>query len=602
MMIRRTLHAFLLTAAIPLIFMLPVVWAINGRTPPRLDTFNGWKAFEVISEDDNPTGSWEMPDDFDGAGAWIPDSTGNLLRIIVNHENEDATISEINVDLQKFERAIVNTIVNGTMETIDSDGNVAGIDFVLDAQQAYHRWSSDIGETWKNTTDSSDDTDFSTFCSGQAYEPNTFGVDRGFVDHLYITGEEVDDGRLFALDLVERDIYQLSGAVGSMPNAGNGGMPFDAWENAALVDTRETDHIALLLSPDEGSEDMQLYIGHKRLNKYCSEASSDSKILERNGLACGSYYFLIGDLPDDVNETLHGNFSTSDDDALSSGKLEDVDTFPGDPTKVALGDETSGTFVLDFVFDFDSGSFNANTSTFSITKIVDQESGSDGILNDADNVDWTAATTLGGNEYPNGLIFVNEDDDDGEVWQINPDGTNQILVARANAGSGTSGIFDLSELIGFKPASVLICNNKGDPSSMSVLINPDAELLFEVLPTRWPTALPSASPAASPPPSWSPTMLSTAPSLMPSNSRAPALSSSPSLLPSVVPTTSSSPSTSSIPSVSLSPTTSPSLKLPSPLASSPDGVSSSIGPKHGTVGHLGCCIFGILLLTVLLFE
>ena len=35
-------------------------------------------------------------------------------------------------------------------------------------------------------------------------------------------------------------------------------------KNAALVDTGETDHVALLLSPDGGTQTMQIYIGGKR--------------------------------------------------------------------------------------------------------------------------------------------------------------------------------------------------------------------------------------------------------------------------------------------------------------------------------------------------
>lgn len=75
---------------------------------------------------------------------------------------------------------------------------------------------------------------------------NTFGTDRGFVDEVYITGAEASNRRLFALDSVNRDLYQLSGTVGSAPG-GTGGMPFDSWENAALLYPGETSHVALLL-------------------------------------------------------------------------------------------------------------------------------------------------------------------------------------------------------------------------------------------------------------------------------------------------------------------------------------------------------------------
>jgi len=57
-----------------------------------------------------------------------------------------------------------------------------------------------------------------------------------------MTGEEVSGGRLFAIDLANRDFYQLSGVAGSA-SGGLGGMPFDSWENAALVDTGNTSYV-----------------------------------------------------------------------------------------------------------------------------------------------------------------------------------------------------------------------------------------------------------------------------------------------------------------------------------------------------------------------
>lgn len=130
----------------------------------------------------------------------------------------------------------------GTPTRAIDGGNTGGVSFVLSARQAYDRWSSSGGLDFTDTSSTSN-TSFSRFCSSQAYAPDTFGPARGFVDPLYITGEEVSDGRLFVLDSAGRDFYQLSGTVGSA-TGGIGGMPFDSWENAALVDTGETQHVA----------------------------------------------------------------------------------------------------------------------------------------------------------------------------------------------------------------------------------------------------------------------------------------------------------------------------------------------------------------------
>lgn len=364
------------------------VYAIDGGAllvNPR----NGWKAFEVITVGDDPAGdgvTWAMPRTFDGLGAWLPNES--TMRVQVNHEVTNATISEVNLDLRSFKTAISNMI---------SSGSTGGVSFVDSARQAYDRWSGDGGATWTNTSDASN-TDFRRFCSGQSYAPNTFGADRGFVDNVYITGEETfgdsNYDRLFALDLDNRDFYQLSDVAGD-GSGGIGGIPRDSWENAALLDTGETDHIALLLAPDGGSQNMQIYIGEKGKD-VSGNASTD--FLARNGLAYGSYYYLNDSLPANKGDmSTDGTFDTTASDALNSSKLEDVDTSPGDPTQVVLGDQTSGLFTFDFSLDFGDGGFNAAGSSFSITMIQDNHQTTS--FGDADNVDWTAPTVLDGKIY-----------------------------------------------------------------------------------------------------------------------------------------------------------------------------------------------------------
>lgn len=455
--------------AVQTIAMSRPATALDGGTLRiNPDPNNGWKAFEVISIGDNPTGdgfNWSMPTTFDGLGALLSDPA--TLRVQVNHEISDATISEVNLDLASFQTAISNTIGSGT----------PGVTFVNSARQAYDRWSSNGGQTWTNTSNTSN-TNFNRFCSGQSYLPDTFGAGRGFVDNVYITGEESFNNssfnRLFALDLDNRDFYQLSDVAGSAVG-GIGGMPRDSWENAALLDTGETDHVALLLSPDGGSSRMKLYIGEKGLDPN-GNASND--FLARNGLAYGSYYYLNDSLPASGTST-NGTFDTTAAGALASSKLEDVDTSPGDPSRAVLGDQDSGLFTFDFDFDFGGGSFNAGTSGFSITKIQDHVDGTNGSFGDADNVEWTAPTVLDGTAYPDGLIFVNEDFTTGEIWMNAPDGSNLTLIGDTGTTSSateSSGILDISDLLGYKPASILLTSNQGTFASLSVLINPDAEL------------------------------------------------------------------------------------------------------------------------------
>ncbi len=435
----------------------------------RVNTLNGWKAFEVITVGNNPADdgiSYSMPGAFDGVGAWLTDPS--TLRLQINHELTDASISEVDLDLSSFQTAISNMI---------SSGNTGGGSFVNSARQAYDRWTDDAGSTWTNTSSTSN-TSFSRFCSGQSYAPNTFGTDRGFVDEIYITGEETSGGHLFAIDSVNRDFYDLSASTGSA-SGGFGGMPSDNWENAALLDTGETNHVALMLSLDGGSQIMQIYIGEKGKD---ASGSASTSFLARNGLAYGSYYYLNDKLPNLADPSTDGFFDTTIPGKLSSSKLEDIDTSPSNPNQVVLGDQDSGLFTFDFSLDFSGGSFNSGTSSFSITKIQNHVDNADGSFGDADNVDWVDATTLNGVSYPEGLIFVNEDTgtSGGEIWVMEPDGNGLTKIGDTIGISGsteTSGIFDVSQMVGYEPGSIMLTVNQGANSSMSVLINPDATLL-----------------------------------------------------------------------------------------------------------------------------
>ena len=298
---------------------------------------------------------------------------------------------------------------------------------------AYDRWSPDGGITWKfigaDITDPKGAGGFCRFCSSQYYPPNAFGNDHGFRDAIYITGEECWDngGRLFALDVNSnyntRDLYQVSGVTESMPvaptstfqqqeqQAGHGGMPFDSWENAAQIDTGESDHVALLLSADGGSETLRLYVGKKNTNANGNAETVD--FLARNGLGYGRWFYLSVDFEwysygeDDGfwESTTPGRFVTNPRDAWSESKFEDIDTNPQKPNQVVLAESNSGVYVLDFdlVFGGSGSSTSSSTdnhfrvaeSSFSVIMITSND-GQNQNLRYPDNVDWTR----------NNLIFV----------------------------------------------------------------------------------------------------------------------------------------------------------------------------------------------------
>jgi len=218
---------------------------------------------------------------------------------------------------------------------------------------------------------------------------------------------------LFALDVNDnaRDLYQISGVTGSMPipmpisststsieyEEGNGGMTYDSWENAASIDTGETKHIALLLSADDGSKTLKLYIGKKNVD--ATGNSNKINFLARNGLLYGRYYYL-GGLEWEKNDrtgmwesTTPGVFVTSESDGWSESKFEDIDTNPNNPTQLVMAESNSGVYILDFDLKFESKNFKVMESSFAVTMITNfnQENSKY-----PDNVDWTK----------NNLIFV----------------------------------------------------------------------------------------------------------------------------------------------------------------------------------------------------
>lgn len=152
---------------------------------------------------------------------------------------------------------------------------------------------------------------FARFCSSSYEQADRFGAGRGFVDSIFLTGEESDEGLLYALDTETEVIYALAG----LGRAG--------WETAIQVDTGSINTVGVLLM-DDNTAPIYLWVGEK-------STADGVSFLERNGLAAGQ-----------------GNLYTWVPTAGSIGTAAGTAGVPdsADLNALALGTAAAGSWVL----------------------------------------------------------------------------------------------------------------------------------------------------------------------------------------------------------------------------------------------------------------
>jgi hypothetical protein len=167
----------------------------------------------------------------------------------------NAAVSQLILSKAAFLSAIRNIITTGSTQ---------GVNFVTSIGLAYNSYRTKDGTLVNNFGGNA----FKWFCSGKVHKPEAFGPGTGFVDQLYIFGEEAAAsggwGRFFALH--QNTLNMISGAGSgdaTQLQGGINGLPPDALENMAMIQTGETGHVALLCSPDYGTQALKLYVGKK---------------------------------------------------------------------------------------------------------------------------------------------------------------------------------------------------------------------------------------------------------------------------------------------------------------------------------------------------
>ena len=211
-------------------------------------------------------GTYRPPGLLDGIGALHLDPC--TVRAFVNHELRD-------------DYGYPYSLANGTALTgarvsfFDIDrcaGEIgsAGLayDTAVDRYGAIVTHAGQINEGQGNVNSDG----FERFCSSALFPAGG----RGFVDDVYMTGEETGGGQAVALDVLAGNIH-IAPALGRA-----------SFENLTLVETGAPGSVGILIGDDRAGAPILLYLGTK-------DAVGDGSFLDRNGLASGGLHVWVAD-------------------------------------------------------------------------------------------------------------------------------------------------------------------------------------------------------------------------------------------------------------------------------------------------------------------
>ena len=362
-----------------------------------------------------------------------------------------------------------------------------------------------INRAGKEVTDASDlvFNGLSKLCSAFGTEPGQYG----FVDRIYLTGEETPGGSVFALDVDEKVLW-------AAPALGVG-----KWENAVPLDLPELNktHVIVLLGDDTPQAPLYLYAGEKN-------QSEDASFLDRNGLGEGKLYIWKSDdnsiTPENfkgTGATKNGVFILLDNHSLDPIEPESYDELGyAKPPYLKQQQISGGAFQFSrpedlaanpnngsqLVYASTGGSSAANGDFWGMTYLIDVNITIDKILND--QIEATLQILFDGNDYAgnglqspqeglrnpdnlcwssDGFIYIQEDravfsdpqlfGGECSIWKVDPKrkcrpkriaqaDRSAIPSGMMDVTSGfpsiweSSGIIDVSELFEEEPGSLFL--------------------------------------------------------------------------------------------------------------------------------------------------
>jgi sugar lactone lactonase YvrE len=451
---------------------------------------------------------------FDGLGAY--DNLDGTYSLLVNHELGNSNGYQYQVQVKAGSAAATTQTVTGArisrfVVAKDIDGNTANgyQSRVLAGGLAYDQVISPNASF-------SLGSGINRFCSANLVPAGQYGG-RGFVDSLYLAGEETSNGRFFALDPSSSKLYHV-------PAFGLGG-----WESASAVDTGNANTVAVLLFDDTSGTPNYLYLW------VGSKSAGSSDLLERNGLAAnsGSLYAwkadAIANIPAGVasvalNTAISGGWVSlgsgsqiaalttaaalrslaSSAGAMQFTRIEDGDVNPSTGKQVAFtttggsgADLYGNTQILDLASSFATDGLLASGANTSLRVVADADrltgTARQGGIRNPDGLAWSA----------NGSLYVQEDrsllngTDDGRfgsqeasIWKVDsitgdavrwaqidrsavPTAFGQSDSAPTDIGNWeSSGILDVSSLYGAAAGSYFLSDVQAHSLTNGNIVGP----------------------------------------------------------------------------------------------------------------------------------
>ncbi len=476
-------------AALPEPSFAPSAGPSLGMLAPSPD----WEVITVFTIGDR-VNNYRPPGFLDGTGAFSLNSA--TVRVLTNHE-------------LLAEQGVAYTLSNNLSLT---GSRISYFDIDKETHRvkasglAYDRIVNRAGAPLTvRTVDNVDSGPLRLLCSA-TYIPNgSFGL----VDDVYFTGEEVEGGQLFALDVDEGDLY-------AVPVAGRA-----AFENVTFIDTGTSTSIGMVISDDRPGAPLKLYIGDKN-------ALGDGSFLDRNGLAKGTLYVWKtrnGDeTPNEFGRTgefrqgtfeeieifdaakantdgydAQGYVTQEMQDALAFGsdalgidgvgafhfsRPEDLATNPRNSRQIVLastgdgesypGDDWGSVYIIDVA---------ANTLSANARILYSGDDGgnsqfpggADFGLRSPDNVAWA----------DDGMVYVQEDratrvavfgrssGREASVWQLNPQTAQLVRIAEVNRSFTPVGTVDTApdDLGNWETTGVLDVTSLFNSRTTMLLVN-----------------------------------------------------------------------------------------------------------------------------------